>query len=202
MDNNNILGVVLAGGKSERFGEDKSQVKLGGKLLVDYILSEIIEEFSEILVVSNSLINFKHSKKILVIEDIKKNLGPLGGVLTAMKWAKDNNKDYKWISTFPADTPFYKRSILQKFLQEIKFDESKLFFVKSNNTRHNIFGLWSVDLMDKLEEDLKKGERKVEVWANSVGVKIINIEFLNKDPFFNINTKEDLEKAKDRLKND
>ena len=202
MDNNNILGVVLAGGKSERFGEDKSQVKLGGKLLVDYILSEIIEEFSEILVVSNSLINFKHSKKILVIEDIKKNLGPLGGVFTAMKWAKDNNKDYKWISTFPADTPFYKRSILQKFLQEIKFDESKLFFVKSNNTRHNIFGLWSVDLMDKLEEDLKKGERKVEVWANSVGVKIINIEFLNKDPFFNINTKEDLEKAKDRLKND
>jgi molybdopterin-guanine dinucleotide biosynthesis protein A len=202
MDNNNILGVVLAGGKSERFGEDKSQVKLGGKLLVDYILSEIIEEFSEILVVSNSLINFKHSKKILVIEDIKKNLGPLGGVLTAMKWAKDNNKDYKWISTFPADTPFYKRSILQKFLKEIKFDESKLFFVKSNNTRHNIFGLWSVDLMDKLEEDLKKGERKVEVWANSVGVKIINIEFLNKDPFFNINTKEDLEKAKDRLKND
>jgi molybdopterin-guanine dinucleotide biosynthesis protein A len=56
--------------------------------------------------------------------------------------------------------------------------------------------------MDKLEEDLNKGERKVEVWANSIGVKIINIEFQNEDPFFNINTKEDLEKAKDRLKND
>ena len=53
-----------------------------------------------------------------------------------------------------------------------------------------------------LEEDLNKGERKVEVWANSIGVKIINIEFQNEDPFFNINTKEDLEKAKDRLKND
>ena len=202
MDHNNILGTVLAGGKSQRFGEDKSQVKLGDKLLIDYILLEIIEEFKEILVVSNSSINFKHSEKISVIEDIKKNLGPLGGVLTAMKWIKNNNKDYKWISTFPVDTPFFKRSILKKFLQDIRTEESKLFFIKSNNTRHNIFGLWSIDLMDKLEEDLNKGERKVEVWANSIGVKIINIEFQNEDPFFNINTKEDLEKAKDRLKND
>ena len=199
MDHNNILGTVLAGGKSQRFGEDKSQVKLGDKLLIDYILLEVIEEFKEILVVSNSLIDFRKSEKITVIKDIKKNLGPLGGVLTAMKWIKDNNKDYKWISTFPADTPFFKRSILQKFLQDILLDESKLFFIKSNNTRHNIFGLWSIDLIDKLEEDLNKGERKVEVWANSIGVKIINIEFQNEDPFFNINTKEDLEKAKDRL---
>jgi len=202
MDHNNILGAVLAGGKSQRFGEDKSQVKLGDKLLIDYILSEVIEEFKEILVVSNSSIDFRKSEKISVIEDIKKNLGPLGGVLTAMKWVKDNNKDYKWISTFPADTPFFKHSILQKFLQDIQPEESKLFFIKSNNTRHNIFGLWSIDLMDKLEEDLNKGERKVEVWANSIGVKTINIEFQNEDPFFNINTKEDLEKAKDRLKND
>ena len=202
MDHNNILGTVLAGGKSQRFGEDKSQVKLGDKLLIDYILSEVIEEFKEILVVSNSLIDFRKSEKITVIEDIKKNLGPLGGVLTAMKWIKDNNKDYKWISTFPADTPFFKRSILQKFLQDIQPEESKLFFIKSNNTRHNIFGIWSIDLMDKLEEDLNKGERKVELWANSIGVKTINIEFQNEDPFFNINTKEDLEKAKDKLKND
>ena len=64
MDHNNILGTVLAGGKSQRFGEDKSQVKLGDKLLIDYILSEIIEEFKEILVVSNSSIDFKHSEKI------------------------------------------------------------------------------------------------------------------------------------------
>ena len=202
MNDNNILAVVLAGGKSQRFGEDKSQVKLGAKLLIDYILSEITGEFNKILIVSNSSIDFKHSDKISVIKDIKKNLGPLGGVLTAMKWVKHNNKDYKWILTFPVDTPFFKRTILQKFLQDIQPEESKLFFIKSNNTRHNIFGLWSVDLMEKLEEDLNKGERKVEVWANSIGVKTVNIEFQNEDPFFNINTKEDLEIAKKRLKND
>ena len=202
MDHNNILGVVLAGGKSQRFGEDKSQVKLGDKLLIDYILSEIIDEFNEILVVSNNLIKFKYSKKISLIKDFKKDLGPLGGVLTAMKWAKDNNKSYQWISTFPADTPFFKNQILKDFLKNINLNESKLFFIKSNNTRHNIFGLWSIDLMDKLEEDLHKGERKVEIWANSIGVKSINMEFENEDPFFNINTKDDLKKAMENLEND
>jgi len=199
MDHNNVLGVVLAGGKSQRFGEDKSQVKLGDKILIDYILSEIIDEFNEVLVVSNNSINFRKSKKISLIQDFKKDLGPLGGVLTAMKWVKDNNKDYQWISTFPVDTPFFKNQILKDFFKNINQEEDKLFFIKSNNTRHNIFGIWSIDLIDKLEEDLIRGERKVEFWANSVGVKNIEMEFDNKDPFFNINTKEDLKKAIENL---
>ena len=202
MDHNNVLGVVLAGGKSQRFGEDKSQVKLGDKILIDYILSEIIDEFNEVLVVSNNSINFRKSKKISLIQDFMKDLGPLGGVLTAMKWVKDNNKDYQWISTFPVDTPFFKNQILKDFLQNINQEKDKLFFIKSNNTRHNIFGIWSIDLIDKLEEDLIRGERKVEFWANSVGVKNIEMEFDNKDPFFNINTKEDLKKAIEILEND
>ena len=202
MDHNNILGTVLAGGKSQRFGEDKSQVRLEGTLLIDYILSEIKDEFEEILIVSNNKIHFKNSEKISMIADFEKGQGPLGGVLSAMKWVKQKKKDYKWISTFPADTPFFKREILKKFFKEIKIEESRLFFIKSNNTRHNIFGLWSIDLLGELEEDLKKGDRKVELWANKVGVKVIDMEFINEDPFFNINTKEDLEKAKERLKND
>jgi molybdopterin-guanine dinucleotide biosynthesis protein A len=202
MDHNNILGAVLAGGKSQRFGEDKSQVKLNGKFLIDYILSEIIDEFKEILIVSNNQIKFKNYENISLINDFKKDQGPLGGVLSAMKWAKEKNNKYKWISTFPVDTPFFKKEILQKFLSEINSEESKLFFIKSNNTRHNIFGIWSIDLMKKLENDLNKGQRKVELWANSVGVKVIDIEFINDDPFFNINTKKDLEKAKEKIKND
>ena len=202
MDHNNILGTVLAGGKSQRFGEDKSQVKLAGKLLIDHMLTEIIDEFKELLIVSNNKISFHNSEKISIIEDFEKGLGPLGGVLSAMKWIKEKQKDYKWISTFPVDTPFFKRQILKDFIQNINFNESDLFFIKSNNTRHNIFGLWSINLLDKLEKDLNNGERKVELWANNTGVKIINMEFSNNDPFFNINTKEDLKKAEEILKND
>jgi len=202
MDHNKILGVVLAGGKSQRFGEDKTQVKLNNKILIDYILSEIIDQFNEILIISNNQIKFKNSAKITKIKDIIEGLGPLGGILTAMKWIKNNKKDYKWISTFPSDTPFFTKNELKIFYDKIDIEKNKLFFIKNKNTRHNIFGLWSLDLLDKLESDLQKGERKVELWADSADVKIINIDYKEKDPFFNINTREDLEKAYKMIEND
>jgi len=202
MDHNKILGVVLAGGKSKRFGEDKSQVKLHGKILIDYILSEIMDQFNEILVVTNNPIRFKDSSKILTTKDFEEGLGPLGGILTAMKWIKNQKKDYEWISTFPSDTPFFTNKELKIFYENIDIKKSKLFFIKNKETRHNIFGLWSLDLLKKLETDLQKGERKVEVWADTVGVEIINIEYEKRVPFFNINTKEDLEKAYKIMDND
>ena len=202
MDHNNILAVVLAGGKSQRFGQDKSQVNLKGKVLIDYILSEIIDEFNETLIVANKTIKFMKSDKIFVTKDFKEGLGPLGGILSAMKWIRKNKKKYKWISTFPCDTPFFTKKELKKFYEKIKINESKLFFIKNKKTRHNIFGLWSLDLINQLETDLLAGERKVEVWANSIGVKNIDIEFKNIDPFFNINTRDDLNKALEIIKND
>ena len=202
MDLNNILGVVLAGGKSQRFGQNKTQVKLKNQLLIDYILKEIVDEFKEILIIANEPIKFMKSKNISIIKDYKSGLGPLGGVLTAMKWIKENDKNYKWISTFPSDTPFFTKKELKYFYEKIRINEGKLFFIKSEDTRHNIFGLWSLKLMDQLEADLEKGERKVEVWADSIGVNTVNIDYKKPDPFFNINTKEDLKKAIEIMKND
>ena len=202
MDLNNILGVVLAGGKSQRFGQDKSQVKLQNKLLIDYILKEIVDEFEETLIIANEPIKFMQSKNISVTKDFKSGLGPLGGVLTAMKWIKKNDKKYQWISTFPSDTPFFTKKELNYFYKKIRINESKLFFIKSEETRHNIFGLWSLELMDQLEADIMRGERKVEVWANSIGVNTVNIDYKKPDPFFNINTKEDFDEAIKVIKND
>ena len=203
MDHNNILAVVLAGGKSKRFGRDKSQVKLGSKILIDYILTEIIDLYKDILIVTNEPIKYLNSNKISITSDIKKGLGPLGGVFTAMKWVKDNKKNYEWISTFPTDTPFFKKEHLNKFYKEINLEKSDLFFMKSKNMRHNIFGLWSIELFQRLEIALDKGDRKVEHWANEIGVKTIDFEHENnKDPFFNINTEKELETAKKLLNDD
>ena len=83
--------------------------------------------------------------------DFKNGLGPLGGVLTAMKWIKQNNRHYEWISTFPSDTPFFTKKELKYFYEKIRINEGKLFFIKSEDTRHNIFGLWSLKLIDQLE---------------------------------------------------
>ena len=197
MEDNNILGVVLAGGKSSRFGEDKNHIKLGNKTLLEHVLYKINNKFTETLIVSNHPLKIQITKKITIIEDCFENLGPLVGVLSSMKWIKENKKTFKWIATFPSDTPFFETSIIEEYKKRITTNESSLYFVKSNNKRHNIFGLWSIDLLQTLENDIVKNNfRKVEDWANKIGVKTINVEIKEFDPFFNINTKEDFEIAK------
>lgn len=200
MNDNNILAVVLAGGKSKRFGQDKNCVKLGSRTLLEHVLLKIVDKFKEILIVSSNSLEIEEIKKITVIPDCFDDLGPLAGVLSSMKWIKKNNKPYKWIATFPSDTPFFDISIIDEYKTRIEQSESSLYFVKSNEKRHNIFGLWSIDLLERLEEDLiKNNYRKVEEWANKVGVSTIDIKIKNYDPFFNINTKEDLEVAQSIL---
>ena len=201
MEDNNILAVVLAGGKSKRFGEDKNHIKLGDKTLLEHVLSKISNKFDEILIVSNQGLERKKFKNATIIPDCFEDFGPLAGVLSSMKWVKENKKKYKWVATFPSDTPFFETSIIEEYNKRIKIDKSFLYFVRSNNKRHNIFGLWSIDLLETLENDLIKNNfRKVEDWANKIGVKTIDIEVKKFDPFFNINTKEDFEKAKEILK--
>jgi len=201
MEDNNILAVVLAGGQSKRFGEDKNQIKLGEKTLLEHVLSKIHNKFEEILIVSSHNLEIKKSENITIIPDCFDDFGPLAGVLSSMKWVKENQKQYKWVATFPSDTPFFEIAIIEEYKKKIHTNDSSLYFIKSNNKRHNIFGLWSIDLLDVLEDDLKNNNfRKVEDWADKIGVKTIDIEANEFDPFFNINTKEDFEKAKEILK--
>ena len=199
MNENNILAVILAGGKSKRFGQEKSQVKLGDKTLLEHSLSKLKSKFDKILIVTNN----NTIKDYTIVKDcIDGQLGPLVGVLSAMKWIKKNNFSYSWVATFPCDTPFFNISIIDEFIKASKSNDSYLYFAKTKEKRHNIFGLWSLKLADTLEEDIiRNNYRKVEKWADKVGVKTINVSYDNADPFFNINTKEDLIEAKKIFKN-
>ena len=200
MIENNIIGIILAGGKSSRFGEDKSNIRLGNKTLLEHTINKIEKEFSEILIISNNKnYNFKNKKIYTVKDCIEGQLGPLAGILTAMKWAKENKKNYKWIASFPCDTPFFDTKLISKLKLKTKETSKKLIFLNSGKKRHNIFGLWSMDLIKTLEKDIKNNFRKVEIWADKVGYESININTEKFDKFLNINTKEDFEKAKENI---
>ncbi len=207
MNESIILPVILAGGKSNRFGKDKSIVKLGNKTLLEHTISKLEKEFSEILIVSNNSKLSPMKDNISIIKDcIEGQLGPLVGVLSSMKWIVDNNKKYKWVATFPCDTPFFDIRIVKEFKKYSNLSKNFLYFIKSNNQRHNIFGLWSLELIKILEKDIKFNNfRKVEKWADKIGVKSIDITHEKFDKFLNINTQEEYkiaEKNLDKLKND
>ena len=122
MEDNNILGVVLAGGKSRRFGEDKNNIKLGNKTLLEHVLSKINNKFNETLIVSSHPLKIQTTKRITIIEDCFENFGPLAGVLSSMKWIKENKKLKKINSlqfTYAAEIPGAPAKLQMNVLQQL-----------------------------------------------------------------------------------
>jgi len=201
MKEHNILGVILAGGKSSRFGSNKSLSMLANNKLIEHVINKLDSYFSEILVISNDSSLKINNQKINIIKDcIKGHLGPLAGVLSAMKYANSFKNKYKWIITFPCDTPFFNKIIIEKMIKKSISAKEKIYFVKDKKQRHNIFGLWSTSLEDILEKDLNNNFRKVDLWADKIGCNFIEKDIQNENEFLNINTKEDLELAEKFIK--
>ena len=200
MSENNVLPVILAGGKSRRFGADKAVAKLGDKSLIDYTINKLEPKFAEILVITNNPMQVSKNNIFFIKDIMSGQLGPLVGILSAMEWVKNNDKNYEWIISFPCDTPFFEEKIIDKVINSQKSSDKKLLFLKSGNKRHNIFGLWSIELMEQLRNDINQGVRKVEDWANKIGTEIVEINSESDKSFLNINTKLDLEEAQKKLK--
>ena len=192
MKDHKILGVILAGGKSSRFGSNKSLSNLKNFKLIEHVIQKLNKKFDEILIVSNDSKLIFENKKINIIKDcIEGYLGPLAGVLSAIKYA-NNLKKYQWIMTFPCDTPFFDEIIIDQMIEKTTNTKEKIIFIKDKKQRHNIFGTWSTSLEKILEEDLANSYRKVDLWADKIGCSFIEKDLKNENEFLNINTKEDL----------
>jgi len=198
MSEHNILGAILAGGQSKRMGKDKLFLELNNKKLIEHTLDKVKKYLKKIIIITNQDNKFFFENNLTTVKDcVEGQLGPLVGILTAMKWAKENLSKCSWIATFPCDTPFFPESIIKSFIDESEKKESLILCASSHGRKHNIFGLWSLDLYDKLKDDLvSKKVRKVQDWTEKNKIKNLEFEFKDYDPFFNINTKEDLEFAK------
>jgi len=196
MKEHNILGVILAGGKSSRFGSNKSLYNLSNNKLIDHTLHKVKKYFDEILIVSNDKELKIEDQKITIIQDcIDGFLGPLVGVLSAMKYANLSKTKRDWIITFPCDTPFFDEKIIEEMIKKTNTPQEKIYFIKDKKQRHNIFGAWSTELEKTLEQDIKNNFRKVDLWADKIGCSFIEKDIRNENEFLNINTKEDLEVA-------
>ena len=198
MSEDNILGAILAGGQSKRMGKDKLFLEFNNKKLIEHTIDKVKKYLKKVIIITNQDNEFFSKNNLTKVKDcIEGQLGPLVGILTAMKWAKENLNKCSWIATFPCDTPFFPESIIESFIEESEKKESLILCASSHGRKHNIFGLWSLDLYDKLKDDLiNKKVRKVQNWTEKNKIKNLEFKFKDYDPFFNINTEEDLEFAK------
>ena len=207
MSEHNILGAILAGGQSKRMGKDKLFLELNNKKLIEHTLDKVKKYLKKIIIITNQDNKFFFENNLTTVKDcVEGQLGPLVGILTAMKWAKENLSKCSWIATFPCDTPFFPESIIKRFIEESEKKESLILCASSHGRKHNIFGLWSLDLYEKLKDDLiNKKVRKVQDWTEKNKIKNLEFKFKDYDPFFNINTEADLEfaiKLSKKIKNE
>jgi len=198
MSEHNILGCILAGGQSKRMGMEKPFLEINNKKLIEYSIDKVKKYLKDLIVITNSEHEFFLRNNLTIVKDcIGGQLGPLVGILTAMKWARENSSKYSWVATFPCDTPFFPEIVIKSFIEESKNNESLILCANSHGRKHNIFGLWSIDLYEKLKNDLVNNKvRKVEEWTKKNKIKNLEFKFKDYDPFFNINTQADLEFAK------
>ncbi|MFN4131118.1 MAG: molybdenum cofactor guanylyltransferase MobA, partial [Paracoccaceae bacterium] len=121
--------------------------------------------------------------------------GPLAGVLAAMDWAASIGADA--VVTVAADTPFFPADLVTRLRSATGPAGFSLAATGTAPDWHPTFGLWPTALRDSLRCDLLAGQRKVIGWALQNGAKPALFDAKD-DPFFNINTPEDLAIAQNR----
>ena len=197
--------VILSGGQSTRmYRNDKAFLSISNQTLLEIVVDRLKRQTQEVAINtnSNSPRYAQHSLPILK-DQIGGFLGPLAGIFTAMKWA--NDLGYKKVATVAVDTPLFPKNLLKELYKKMEENNSDIVFaasLKNHKERkhlHPVFGLWKTYLHDDLRKELERGVRKVTLW--SAKHKTSSVCFANDliDPFFNINTPEDIKLFKEYL---
>jgi len=194
-----IPAVILSGGKATRMGGgDKCLLPFGDGTLLDHVLDRLSPQAGEIALNANGDAARFASYGLTVVADCLDGfLGPLAGVHAGLEWAAKFGADR--IVTVAGDTPFFPDDLVKR-LNDMTMDQKHpLVLARTSDGRHPTFGIWPVALRDNLRQSLVAGLRKVVQWTDQHDGRTALFEDAN-DPFFNVNTPDDLRRAQGRLK--
>jgi molybdopterin-guanine dinucleotide biosynthesis protein A len=192
------LGVILGGGLARRMGgADKALLELSGRPLLSHVRERLAPQCQDVILNANGdTARFQVLDLPVVPDSVSGHLGPLAGILAALEWASLHRPSLEWVVSVPADTPLIPLDLVQR-LHEARQAESHLLACASSGSRdHYVVGLWPVHLRQDLRHALVENNvRRVEDWARLHGMARAKWAAEPTDPFFNINTPEDLTKA-------
>jgi molybdopterin-guanine dinucleotide biosynthesis protein A len=192
------LGLILAGGLARRMGGgDKARIRIGGVTILGRVLACLQPQCDRIIINANGdLARFADTGLPVVPDSVPDFAGPLAGILAGLDWAAANAPEVADIVSVPGDCPFLPVDLVERLEVARGKANLPLACARSGDWRHPVVGLWRVALRDDLrralvEEDL----HKIEVWTARHGVAIANWPAKPIDPFFNVNTPEDVVQA-------
>ena len=206
---NGVAGVVLAGGHATRMGGgDKSLHLLDDRPILAHVIERLRPQVGEIVLNANGDPARFSTSGLEVIADptleLGPDLGPLGGILAGMIWASTHPARYSHIVTVAADTPFFPDTLAGGLLAALADGgRDSVVLAASGRQVHPTFGLWPVALKDDLQAFLaSNGAASVRRFASQNRPPLV-VDFTipdRIDPFFNVNTPEDLAQARDFMR--
>jgi len=193
-----VLGAIIAGGRSQRMGvTSKMASALAGRPILRHIVDRLGPQVERIVLNANSDPALWEAYDVEVVPDaVGGHQGPLAGLLTMLDWAGRQVPACAWVVAVPSDTPFLPRDLLFRLESGLeRYDDAWAVVAQSAGRLHPVTGLFSVRLADNLRGFLDAGERKAGAWIDWIGAPAVSFPAEPVDPFFNINTPEDLAEA-------
>ena len=198
-----VTGVILAGGKSRRMGENKALIQLGDDTLIAHVIRCMRLVTDELLLITNNHAEYAHLD-LPMHSDIMPDTGALGGIYTGLMHAS-----YDVVVCVACDSPFlqpklltYLVSVLGEYdaVMPYTYAETPTSGKEDQITLQTLCAAYSKRCLPIIELMLQESELRVHALQERAHIHSISPEvWQDFDPegisFFNINTPNDLEKA-------
>jgi molybdopterin-guanine dinucleotide biosynthesis protein A len=178
-----LLGAVLAGGESRRFGSDKAAALLGGKTLVERAAETLGRVFAEVVIVSSrpqTIGAWPH------VPDLRQGLGPLAGIEAALLRAKDVGYDGAF--TLACDMPLVDESAVRSVVAALGDGWAAAPTSGEGGGIEPLCAAYRVECLPAISRALDEGRLAAHELLTSVGGLTIA---LPEQLFLNVNTPED-----------
>ena len=191
-------GVILAGGQNSRMEKkNKALLSLNGERIIDRMLRIFRDIFQEVIIVTNTPSQY-YDLDVKIVTDIYKKGCPLAGIHSGLFHATN-----PWIFVAPCDLPFLKPEMIETILDAIK-ENFSVVIPKTEMGYEPLCAAYSKQNLVKIVANLNAGNYKLLQFFKPKLTRIIAEKRLRlADPdlisFFNVNTPEDLSKAKKNI---
>lgn len=196
-----LWGVIMAGGLARRFGGgDKGLQQLGGAALITHVIDRLRPQLAGLVLNANGDPGRFAGLDLPVVADSVAGFpGPLAGLLAGLDWAADRDAKSRWVVSTPADCPFLPADLVACLAATLSAGDQAVV-ATSRGRLQPVIGLWSVTLREDLRRAITEdGLRRMEDWLARCQAKTADFPAQTPDPFFNVNTPEDLAAATQML---
>ena len=196
-------GVILSGGKSSRMGEPKALLPFGPGRLVDHVAARLAPQVTRLHLNSND--------PAIALPGIPsfgdrfaEFPGPLAGIHASLRYIAATGDAPTHGAIVPVDAPFFPIDLVAR-LEAVLDGPDDIALTMSCGRMHPVMGLWPLSVAEPLESWLENPPTlKVRAFLDGLKVRTVDFPAIatilgELDPFFNVNTRDDLEKAREIL---